>query len=193
VCVYIYIIYIYIHFYIYIYLHKYVYIYMHINISISIYIYIYIYTAFPWVFTTLYLQSAYGKKKSIILSLFFFPLIHWFFLSLFLFDISFFFSLLLLDKLGLAIGEHSSLIRDVQRCLGPCCLLHGRNHVDFSCMYVPSLLHVCDMTLSCVWHDSLRSSSWAQTWKYFPVFVCHDSFMCATWLFQVCAITRPCV
>ena len=54
-------------------------------------------------------------------------------------------------------------------------------------MCVTGLMHVCDMTHSCVWHDSFIWVTWlihmcAMTHSC----VWHGSFMCATWLIHVC-------
>jgi len=45
-------------------------------------------------------------------------------------------------------------------------------YAHISCMCVTWLIHVCDMTHSCVWQDS---------------------FMCVTWLIHVCDMTHSCV
>jgi len=48
---------------------------------------------------------------------------------------------------------------------------------------VTELMHTCDMTQSCVWHDSFMCD---MTHSY----VWHDLFMCVTWLMHTCDMTR---
>jgi len=55
-------------------------------------------------------------------------------------------------------------------------------------LYVPWLIHMCDMTHSYVWHDSFIC---AMTHSYVPwlIHMCHDSFICAmTHSYVPCAV-----
>jgi len=83
-------------------------------------------------------------------------------------------------------------------------------------MCVIWLIHVCDMTHSCVWYDSFMCVTWLIsvcdiTYLYvwhdpfirvlylIPecdttyLYVWHDWFVCATWLIHVCDVTHSCV
>jgi len=61
-------------------------------------------------------------------------------------------------------------------------------------MCVTWLVHVCDMTRSCVWHDSFMCVTWLiHVCNMTHSCVWHDSFMCVTWLVHVCDMTRSCV
>ena len=61
-------------------------------------------------------------------------------------------------------------------------------------MCVTWLIHVCDMTHSCVWHDSFMCVTWLiHVWDMIHSCVWHDPFMCVTWLIHVCDMTHSCV
>jgi len=59
---------------------------------------------------------------------------------------------------------------------------HG--HFNFTNHYVTWLIHVCDMTLSCVWHDLFICVTWLihTCETIHDSHVWHDSFICATWV-----------
>jgi len=58
-------------------------------------------------------------------------------------------------------------------------------------MCVTWLIYVCDMTHSCVWHDSFMCVTWLIHVCYMThLCVWHDSLMCVTWLINVCDRTR---
>ena len=46
-----------------------------------------------------------------------------------------------------------------------------------------AVVYMCDMTHSCVWHDSFIRVTWL-------IHVWHDSFICVTWLIHMCAMTH---
>ena len=61
-------------------------------------------------------------------------------------------------------------------------------------MYVTWLIHVCDMTHSCVWHDSFMYVTWLiQICDMTHSCVWHDSFMYVTRLIHVCDMTHSCM
>jgi len=47
------------------------------------------------------------------------------------------------------------------------------------------LLHICDMTHLCMWHDSFMGIARDTTLSY----VWHDYFICLTWFFRMCDMT----
>jgi len=59
-------------------------------------------------------------------------------------------------------------------------------------------LHVCDMRLSHVWHDSFRCMTWPSIYMLARLgraekthwYVWHESFIGGTWLIQMCAMTH---
>jgi len=65
-------------------------------------------------------------------------------------------------------------------------------HDSFMCVTWP--IHLCDMTHSCVWHDSFIRVPWLihmcdMTYSH----VWHDSSICVTWLIHMCDMTHPSV
>jgi len=60
-----------------------------------------------------------------------------------------------------------------------------------SSVYMTWLLHMCDMTQSCGWHDSSTGVTWlTYTCVKTHSYVCHDSFSPVTWLIRTCAMTH---
>ena len=49
------------------------------------------------------------------------------------------------------------------------------------------LIHVCDMTHSCVWHDSFICV-WVSHTSFRRRCVWRDSFICVTWLIHMCRV-----
>jgi len=90
--------------------------------------------------------------------------------------------ILLMCRMDTAIGVeecdlHALLLQ--LRCISP------------SFFVSRTLFHMCDMTLSYVWHDSFICVTWLfhmcdMTLSY----VWHDSFICVTWLFHMCDMTH---
>jgi len=57
--------------------------------------------------------------------------------------------------------------------------------------YLTWLIHLCDMTHSCVWHDSFMCVTWLfHMCDMTPSYVSRDSFICVTWLIHMCDMTR---
>ena len=55
----------------------------------------------------------------------------------------------------------------------------------------PPSAFMCDMTPSCVWHDSFICVTWLlHMCNMTPWYVWHDSFICVTWLIHTCEMTH---
>jgi len=53
------------------------------------------------------------------------------------------------------------------------------------------IINVCNMTHSCVWHDSFMCVTFLiHVCNMTHSCVCHDSFKCVTWLLHVCAMIQ---
>jgi len=68
------------------------------------------------------------------------------------------------------------------------CMMHYDEGM-FIC--VTWLVHMCDMTRSYVWHDSIICVTWLVHMCHMTrSYVWHDSFICVTWLVHMCDMTR---
>ena len=67
---------------------------------------------------------------------------------------------------------------------------HDSCHAS-TCMCVTWLMHVCDMTHACVWHDSWMRVTWLMhACDMTHACVWHDSCMRVTWLMHACDINH---
>ena len=61
-------------------------------------------------------------------------------------------------------------------------------HDSFMC--VTGFIHVCDITHQCVWRDSFMCATWlVHASDMTPSCGRHDSFICVTWLLRMCDMT----
>jgi len=71
------------------------------------------------------------------------------------------------------------------------CINMNQNSDSLIFICVPWLIHVCDMTHSCVRHDSFMCATWLIHVCDMPHSCVSDSFifLCVTWLIHVCDIS----
>jgi len=84
-------------------------------------------------------------------------------------------------------------IQNIETWLIPACdMTHSCVwHDSFIC--VTRLIYVCDMTHSYLWHDSFVNVTWLiHMCDMAHSCVRHGSFICATWLIHMCDMTHSC-
>jgi len=68
------------------------------------------------------------------------------------------------------------------------------NVLRYMDIYVTWLIHVCDMTHICMWHDSSIYVTWLiHICEITHICMWHDSYMYVTWLIYVCDMTHRCL